>query len=142
MMNNLGFYRRLTTSILLLTQTASVRAFSSGKNCTDKRIVKVPVNTTVTELESYFDYEDCFCLGSWDHPFQKKVAKVKYVTKTKLENVTKVINFDVCCEGWEEHEEKCFPTCHCDNGHVCHHVSGECLRCDDNAYGVNCQDVC
>ena len=91
--------------------------YFSGKNCTDKRIVKVPVNTTVTELEPYIDYEDCFCLGSWDHPFQKKVAKVKHVTKIKLENVTKVINFEVCCEGWEEHEERCFPKCHsCSNG--------------------------
>ena len=36
----------------------------------------------------------------------------------------------------------CGDTCQCETGHVCHHITGDCLRCQSGYYGDGCSQTC
>ena len=78
---------------------------------------------------TYVELEDCLICDwdfSWEHPFKKEVTKKKLVPKWKVENVTKVINVETCCDGWHKSEGDCVPFCkngcvqgNCSAPHTC-----------------------
>ena len=77
-------------------------------------MVVVAVNTSVLEMQTYTEMEDCFWCWSLNHPFQvsshdvaianvqcflqRAVTRRKLVPVTKTENVTRVVSVPGCCE--------------------------------------------
>lgn len=112
----------------------------SEKYCVEKRIVVVPVNTTVMTVQTYVDYEDCILCFSWEHPFRREVTRRRLVPQVQVENVTRVVNVDTCCDGYQSVNNDttdCAPVC----SEGCTH--GKCSEpftcsCDTGYGGLNC----
>ena len=132
------------------------QCFLSEKYCVEKKIAVVPVNTTVMRVQTYVDYEDCFFCFSWEHPFRREVTRKRIVPDVVVENVTRVVHVDKCCDGYKSLGADCVPDCAagCDHGNCSQpfkctcdtgYIGPRCSvkeTCPPGTWGQDCNNTC